>query len=373
MIDSSRNSEYLKLAEKMNSRTYISTILLCIACAGLAHAAGPGNPDPLFSDDSILDVRIVAPFKQIMKERPTNGDDSNDDHPQGTFSFVSADGSNVEFDVKIVTRGNNRRREDVCPFAPLRLDFKKDDLDDTLFDKQNKLKLVTHCYNNSKTYQQAVIKEYLAYRIFNAMTDFSFRVRLLRMTYVYSDKSNDEEVTYAFLIESKDRLGKRIGLDEQDLNAMSITLLDQEYTNLTSIFEYLIGNLDFSPVIGASGEACCHNYALFSKDRKTYWSIPYDFDLTGLVEPKHYYLNPKYKQRNARQRVYRGRCYNQEYVPATLQKFRDKRPDIEAVIAEQPELNKSARNRVDSYIKSFYKLLDKEDKLVKRFADDCLD
>jgi hypothetical protein len=372
MIDSSRNCEYLKLDKKMFLRTCISTILIFIACAGLAHAAGSGNPDPLFSDDSILDIRIVAPFKQIMKERPTNGDDSNDNHPQGTFSFVSADGSNVEFDVKIVTRGNNRRREDVCPFAPLRLDFKKDDLDDTLFDKQNKLKLVTHCDNGSKVYQQAVIKEYLAYRILNAMTDISFRVRLLRMTYVYSDRNNDEEVTYGFLIESKNRMAKRIGLEEQDLNAMSITLLDREYANLSSVYQYLIGNLDFSPVIGAAGETCCHNYALFSADRNTYWSIPYDFDLTGFVEAPHHNLNPKYNLRNARQRLYHGFCYNQEYVPATLQKFRDRRADIEAVIAEQPELDKSARKRVDSYIKSFYKLLDKEDKLLKQFADDCL-
>ena len=231
---------------------------------------------------------------------------------------------------------------------------------------------MTHCDNGSKIYQQAVIKEYLAYRVFNAVTDISFRVRLLRITYEYSDKNNDEEITYAFLIESKQRLAKRIGLEEQELNAMSVTLLDQAYTNLSSVFEYLIGNLDFSPVIGATGEVCCHNYALFSADRKTYWSIPYDFDLTGFVEAPHHNLNPKYKQRNARQRVYRGRCYNQDFVPASLQKFRDERATIEAVIATQPELEKSARKRLESYLKSFYKLLDKEDKLIKQFADDCI-
>jgi hypothetical protein len=347
-------------------RAVVLAILVSVACAAPARTAVARDADPLFSDDSILDVRIVAPFKQIMRERPI------DEEIPGTFSFVAADGSSGEFSVDIRTRGNNRRREDVCPFAPLRLDFKKDDLDDTLFDKQDKLKLVTHCDNGSKVYQQAVIKEYLAYRVFNTVTDISFRVRLLRITYEYSDKNNDEETTYGFLIESKERLAKRIGLDEQEITAMSVTLLDQEYTNLSSIFEYFIGNLDFSPVIGASGEVCCHNYALFSADRNTYWSIPYDFDLTGFVESPHHNLNPKFKQRNARQRVYRGRCHNQDYVPASLQKFRDKRATIEATIATQPELEKSARKRLESYIKSFYKLLDKEDKLVKEFADDCI-
>lgn len=350
----------------MTIRARTPTLLTCIACVGLSHAAVAGDPDPLFSDNSILEARIVAPFKQIMKERPA------EEEIPGIFSFVAADGSNVEFPVDIRTRGDYRRRADICPFAPLRLDFKKDDLDDTLFNKQNRLKLVTHCKNGSRKYQQAVIREYLAYRILNILTDISFRARLLRMTYVYSDKSHDEEITYAVLVESNERLAKRVRLDEQEINAMSVTLLDQEYTNLTSVFEFLIGNLDFSPVIGATGEACCHNTTLFSADNKTYWPVPYDFDLTGFVEAPHLQPNPRFKQRNARQRVYRGRCYNQEFVPATLQKFSDKRSDIEAVIAEQPKLDKSARKRVASYVQSFYKLLEKRDKLVKRFADACI-
>jgi hypothetical protein len=350
----------------MISRACLNWQTIVFVCAGLSGAAYADGPDPLFSDDSILEVRITAPFEQIMKERP------NEDEIPGVFAFVAADASIVEFPVQIRTRGNNRRREDVCPFAPLRLNFKKGDLDDTVFDKQDKLKLVTHCDNGSNVYRQAILKEYLAYRILNELTDMSFRVRLLRMTYVYADDDDDEEATYAFLVESKDRLGKRIDLEEQEVNAMSIILLDQEYTNLTSVFEYMIGNLDFSPVMGATGEACCHNYTLFSADMKTYWPVPYDFDLTGFVEAPHFQPNPKYKQRNARQRVYHGRCYNQEFLPATLQKFRDKQVDIEAMLAAQTELDKSTQKRVDAYIASFYKLLEKEDKLIKRFADACI-
>jgi hypothetical protein len=59
-------------------------------------------------------------------------------------------------------------------------------------------------------------------------------------------------------------------------------------------------------------------------------------------------------------------------VPATLQTFRDKRADILAVIAEQPDLKKGVRKRIESYIESFYKLLDKEEKLLKQFADACI-
>ena len=333
-----------------------------------ASAAGT-DADPLFSDNSILDVRLTAPLRQIMREKPTNEDDDNDNDPEGTFTLIVDDGTELDFPVKIVTRGNNRR--DVCKFTPLRIDFDKDELEGTVFDGQNKLKLVTHCRNRDRTYKQAVIREYLAYRVLNILTDISFRVRLMRMTYVYSDDKNKEEQTFAFFIESKKRLGERIGRPEQKDKFTSIVVLDPQYTNLTSVFEYFIGNLDFSPVMGAADKTCCHNYSLFSSDRETFWSIPYDFDLTGFVEAKHAVLDPKGPRRNLRQRVYHGWCRNQEYVPQSLQAFKDKRGEIEALVASQPELKDNVRERMLDYIKDFYDELEDEGELISEFAEGC--
>ena len=352
----------------MKIGAFASTILTCFATAFCSPAFAAGDPDPLFASHEVLTVRITAPFKQIMKDRPID----KDHEVEGTFILIDADGAELEFPVKLLTRGNNRRRPDVCPFAPLRLDFKKSDNKDTLFAKQDKLKLVTHCDSDSETYRQGVIREYLAYRIFNSVSDLSFRVRLLRMTYVYEDDDNKEEETYAFVIEHKDRLGKRIGMEDSKLTAMSIAVLDQEHTNLASVFEYFIGNGDFSAVIGASGQTCCHNYTIFSPDNQKYWAIPYDFDLTGFVESRHFRQAPDDRRKNLRQRIYKGHCYNNEYIPASLQKFREARPQIEALIAAQTELDKSRRKRVDSYIASFYKELDKEEKLIKKLEKACI-
>jgi hypothetical protein len=350
-------------------RAHPTTFCILIACFGLSDASQASKPDPLFADHSTLEVRITAPLKQIMKEKPTNEDGDNDNDPEGTLTLIAEDGSAVDFPIKILTRGNNRR--DVCPFTPLRLDFDKDAVGNTLFAGQNKLKLVTHCKNKSKGYQQSVIREYLAYRALNAMTDISFRVRLMHITYVYSDNKNKEEETYGFLIESKKDLGKRIGREEHETQAMSIVMLDKEYTNLTSVFEYLLGNLDFSPVMGASDKPCCHNYSLFSADKQTYWSIPYDFDLTGWVESSHTVIDPDHGVRNDRHRKYLGWCRNQDVLPVTFQKFRDKRADIEALVAAQPELDRKQRQRVQKFVESFYKELEDEDKLIKKFAGTC--
>lgn len=352
----------------MKLRLLFSAVFVFAAIYLSGQTAAAGDPDPLFASDDALTVRINAPFAHVMKERPT------DDDPEilGTFSLIEADGGEAEFAVRILARGEYRRNPKVCPFAPLRLNFKKGDLDDTLLDKQDKLKLVTHCRNGHDRYRQSVLREYLAYRILNVMTEYSFRVRLLQITYVYNDRDDDEETTYAFLVESKSRLAKRLDMDEQDLESLTIDQLDQEYTNLVSVFQFLVGNVDFSPVRGRKGTTCCHNFSVFSADGETFRSIPYDFDLTGLVDPPHAITNSRVQQGNIRQRVYRGRCYNNAYLAATLQKFRDKRAEIDAVIAAQEELNRNHRRSVESYIASFYRRLEKGDKLIESFEDDCL-
>ena len=43
-----------------------------------------------------------------------------------------------------------------------------------------------------------------------------------------------------------------------------------------------------------------------------------------------------------------------------------------AVVAAQQELDDSNRKRVDSYIASFYKELQKQDKLIKKLEKSCI-
>lgn len=351
----------------MNSNDISKILFTALACALVPAAAIAADADPLFTENSTLEVRLTAPMEQLMRERPFKGDTEL----SGSFEIIAADGSVEAFPVAVRTRGNFRRRQDICQFAPIRLNFKKGDVKGTVLAKQDKLKMVAHCQSNSNIYEQTVVKEYLVYRIMNQLTDLSFRARLMRITYVDSE-NGDEESSFAFLIESKERLAKRIEMEESTLQAINPSRVDEAYLSLVSIFEYLVGNLDFSPVAGSPGEPCCHNFALFSADKKTYWSVPYDFDLTGLVEAPHHEPNPKYRQRDIRHRIYRGRCINNEYLPATLQLLRDKEDDINNLITAQAELSKGSQNRVRSFLNGFFKQLKNEDKLIKKLEKACI-
>lgn len=323
------------------------------------------DPDPLFADDSVLDVRLAAPFKQLMQER------SDVDELAGTFTLAGGEDGPLEFDVAVRTRGNFRRQRSNCRFAPLRINFKKSQLQGTLLAGQDKLKLVTHCNRGSNSDQQTVLREYLAYKILNVLTDFSYRVRLLRMTFVSADDDNEETIGYAFFIENDDRLAKRVGLQQQKVSEVELATLQPDYTNLTSVYQYLIGNLDFSPIKGPDGEDCCHNHAVFSDAQGTFWSIPYDFDMSGLVDAEYNAPNVRLGQKHLRQRIYRGRCSNNDKLPASLQLFHDRRAAIESVLASQPELDKGTRRSLESYVKSFYREIDGE-QAVSELSKACL-
>ena len=213
--------------------------------------------DPLFRSDDLLELTVRGPFGAINRER-----DKEKRYPDSRLSYKTDDGANVDLDIELQVRGNFRLDKNVCRFAPLRVFFKKDQTRDTLFSKQKKLKLVTLCKPGSNKYQQYVIQEYLIYRMFNILSDLSFRVRLVHVTYVDSTRKDREQSQYGFLIENKKRLAKRLKMKTIDLHRVSVADHDPKQLNLVSVFQFFVGNTDWSVIEGETGEACCHNAKL---------------------------------------------------------------------------------------------------------------
>lgn len=330
-----------------------------------ASAQDSKDHDPLFSRNEVLEVKIEAPFRMLETERPT------DEYTTGKFRYTVEDGNEIEFDAGIRTRGNFRLRKKVCPFPPLRMNFEKSQTRDTLFDKQDKLKVVTHCQNNSPRYEQAIITEYLAYRILNLLTDISFRARLMKITYVYTDVDRERE-KYGILIEHRDRMAKRIDAEVMHVQQMSINALRPDHLNLISVFEYLIANTDFSPIASMAGDDCCHNFSLFRVAGEAAYAVPYDFDLSGFVNAPHAIPNPRFRLRSVRQRLYRGRCANNEHLPASFERFRAHREEIEALLNEQSELSAATRKNALRFIEEFYDTISRPKDIERKFIKKCI-
>ena len=142
--------------------------------------------------------------------------------------------------------------------------------------------------------------------------------------------------------------------------------------NVTSVFEHLIGNTDFSPIAGAPYNERCHNYVLCSNDVDPIVGVPYDFNQSGFVDAPYAAPNPRLGIRSVEQRVYRGRFANNEYLGASLQAFRDKRARLYAVVNDQTELTKRIRKNLVKYLDSFYKLIDDPRDVEKKIYGKCI-
>jgi hypothetical protein len=348
---------------RLFARQLARIALLVAAGAFFLHEAAAAEAvDPLFQEDEVLEMTITAPIRTILRERST------EKYEPGTVRITRPDGSVADFEVRVRARGNFRR--ETCRHPPVWLNFRKSDVAGTLFANQDKLKLVVHC-DRSAVYEQLVLKELLAYRIFNQLTDSSFRVRLLRVTYVDSDTNEPRPPRYAFLIEHKNRLAARLGLGTPDIRQVSVSALDPVQLNLAIVFQYFIGNTDFSPLGGPEGESCCHNFVLFGEPDNPILPIPYDFDQSGFVGAPYARPHPRFRIKNVRTRMYRGYCANNDQLPGSLQRFQDERDAIYALIADTPGLDASARKRLVAYTDRFYDLIDSPEDVHRRLENKC--
>ena len=164
------------------------------------------RPAPLFASNDLLAFRLQADFGAAFKER---GQESA--WHAATLSYTDSAGAPVTLPIRIKTRGNFRLRKSTGDFPPLHLDFPKQQVKHTLFAEQSRLKLVVHCQSKKERYEQDVLLEYLIYRVFNQLTDNSFRVRLARDTYVDAAGKRDSLTRYAFFLENDARMAERLG------------------------------------------------------------------------------------------------------------------------------------------------------------------
>ncbi len=262
-------------------------------------------------------------------------------------------------------------RPDAIRRRTLRLDFASESVEDTEFAGQDKLKLVTHC-KGSGQYEQNILEESAAYRILNVLTALSFRIRLLHVNYVDTDRPGSAAVTrYGFVIESDEEFARRIGGQPLGVRNVSRNMLDARHAALVYVFHHLIGNTDWSLVRYFDDEYCCHNGKLFSMGNSNYY-IPYDFDMSGLVNAGYAEPQPELRLRNVRTRRYRGYCTDRAVLTEALRAIVSQRDAILGVVTELPGLSAKNRQRQLHYLDKFFAMAAKEDKMLDEFEWRCL-
>ena len=310
----------------------------------------------LFTENTPLELTLNFDYTYVVKdrgERPLK-------YP-ALLEYRDENGKMQGIKLKVRTRGHSRKMESMCDFPPLMLLFDDDDVEDTPFEEQRKLKLVTHC-KTGKKYRDLNLTEFLAYRIYNQLSDHSLRVR--RVVITYKDfRGKDQTTQLGFFIEEEKQFRKRFDLKKVDDGDAEKYTATRDNLLRVALFNYLIGNTDWNLEER-------HNLELFRPDdTDQLLLVPYDFDLAGVVNAPYARPQTIYGIESVTDRYYLGGCYEPAEVKQAVAEFQKARPQIMKLI-DDLQLRRKEEDRVRLFLKEFFDTLDAEE-VPKVFMEKC--
>ena len=337
-----------------------------LALAALAAAPAHSAPKPLFASDAVLQLRIEAPFNNLIRAAP---------HSTAAFDakLIVAGATPETLAIKLSARGISRRTTEACDFPPLKIEFTEKPGATSLFKGQKSLKLATHCRADFN-YQDYGLLEFLAYRLHNVLTPLSFRVRLAEIDYVEAGSNSVRIHRHGFLVEDIDELAERNDLHDIKTDKIDRGMLNGDATARSDLFQYLIGNQDWSDVMGTAGTHCCHNIKLLGKSaesRTELAPIAYDFDSSGLVNPPYALPPTTVPIRTVRTRYYRGYCQFNAQVTAAAQEAVARRNELMSTVDATPALTSRGKSSARQYLESFFDDITDPARLQKQIIDRC--
>jgi hypothetical protein len=311
----------------------------------------------LFKSDEILNLSFRFDITQYRRKKP------KDEYLNAVLTYHINEHDSISKDIKLKSRGI--MRNEYCDFPPIRLNFGKNDFEKSDLAKIDKLKMVTHCRTGNEDY---LLKEYLVYKLYNVLTDNSFRVRLVKVDYINTAKKSKPIETYAFLIEPEEILAARTNSTPVNSTKLSQKNIIPEIMDRMAIFNYMIGNTDWSvPNL--------HNCKIFSgltlDNSGLGIIVPYDFDYSGLVNADYAIPYEGLGLKSVRERRYVGICRSEDVFINALTEFTEKKEEFYKAINNFTLLGAKTKKDMIEYLDTFYREFDKRNTIVYNLLGGC--
>ncbi len=354
--------------KKYASRETVSLIILTIllSCSMAIYAQEKQLPDTLtlynetgtglFESDEILNVTIKFDITQYMRKKPN-------EYMDAVITFYTDVDDSISYDIRLKSRGERRR--ELCAFPPIKLNFKDTRTIYGDIDSMTNIKMVTH-YNSTRIYDDYVLKEYLVYKLYNLITEYSFRVRLLRIKYIDTGRRERTYSKYGFLIEPLNLLEQRLNVFEIENVHLRYKDLIPDMLDRMAIFQYMIGNTDWQVI-------SYHNIKLV-KGRTQLKAIPiaYDFDYSGFVNTSYAIPAEITDIEDVTQRYFLGACRPDTTYLRILGEFMDKKNDLFEIIEYFDLIDDRSKKFVTGFLEDFFDLY-KRDRIVYLLKITCDD
>ena len=302
-----------------------------------------------FAQNEIIELTLKTDFGNLLN----NETDSEDEYQPAVLEFKNTDIEYPTEEILVRPRGVTRRK--ICNFPPLKLKF-PNTVDRT------SLKLVTHCQQEEELASLA-LREYLVYKMYNLLTEYSLRVQLVKIQYEDTPDQNDETGTsvkyptkekFGFLIEEDEMLAARMNANVLE-TPMQLKFIDKEHSKLFSLFQYVIGNTDWNLTKR-------HNLKVLTpKDRnKRPVAIPYDFDYAGFVNAPYAIPHPDLPIENVRDRHFMWRGKDRKGFAKAIATMKEKKAAILDLIQNFPYLDDTEKQDLVSFIEESYSMMEGE-------------
>lgn len=319
-------------------------------------ASAQTENEGLFDNESPLKMALsgtLPPFFEDPSKTPRK-------YAQ-VLTHQDANGNKVEIPIEVNARGHFRRLLGHCSYPPLQLIFPKNEAQQSsIFKDQVKTKLVMPCRGD-----EYVIREWLVYKLYNLISPYSFRVRLVQLTLVDEERKKPIEPFYAFLLEEEKQMANRLKMLPLE-RKLPPNATQAEHFLKMAVFEYLIANTDWSV-------EHLQNIKLLTPDGRTVpIPVPYDFDHAGIVDAPYAKPAVELELGSVRDRRYRGYCLEnvQQFEPV-IAHFNALKDKIYQVFSDCSLLNPKYQKSTMLFLDEFYATINNPKKWQKEFLYPC--
>ena len=317
--------------------------------------------DSLFNSLTPLDIGITISIKEIQKSK-------NDTTWYSNKLYYRS--PTQEYDsIKVELKGRGNFRLNNCYFPPLGIKIEKKHAKATVFEGNKKLKFVLPC-NHQQGSNDLVLLEWLCYKLYEEISPYAFKTRLVNVNVMeLNGKKVKNFQLKGILIEDLEKTAKRLNGQSQEKAKVSPNILQDTNALRFYLFQLLISNTDWS-------ELTQHNTRLLSLSPRKYIMMPYDFDMSGLVDAPYAMVsaidNENLPVNSVRQRYYRGFCRSPEITEFVRREFIAKKEKLLSIPdLLKGELSDKGIKEVKAYLGSFFEILEKDNLFTYHVLDKC--
>lgn len=303
--------------------------------------------DGLFLDVEPLRLTLEFDVRKFQRTR------TQEEYQPAEMTNRVNDTLGLRSSVRVKARGNYRR--DNCETPPFWLNISNSGIDAPELEAVRRMKMVIPC-KDSEQYEEYLLREYLVYRMYNLVSPYSYRVRLVRLKMVDTGRNNEETESWAFLIEPNEMLSRRLNAREMKHDNLSNQTVNNGAIDLLSMFQYMIGNVDFS----VPGRHNLKILAMSSPHPTGFVPVPYDFDYSGLVNARYAVPSEDLGINSVRERYYLG-PYRSSFIHLrTAEKIEAVREEIMEMILAFEFLPADERLDMIGYLEGFFVQVEKD-------------